>query len=58
MYTSDDKGATTYCKQVPVAVYEKEAIRHSTDALGDLLKSIVADEKMNQKEKTKKLREV
>ncbi|CAE1298375.1 unnamed protein product [Acanthosepion pharaonis] len=57
VYTSDDKGATTYCKQVPVAVYEKEAIRHSTDALGDLLKSIVADEKMNQKEKTKKLRE-
>ncbi|XP_014774234.1 DEP domain-containing protein 1B isoform X1 [Octopus bimaculoides] len=57
VYSSDDKGSTTYCKQIPLSAYEKESLHHSTEALRDLLKKIIADEKMNFKEKRKRLSE-
>ncbi|XP_029639867.1 DEP domain-containing protein 1B isoform X3 [Octopus sinensis] len=57
VYSSDDKGSTTYCRQIPLSAYEKESLQHSTEALRDLLKKIVADEKMNFKEKRKRLSE-
>ncbi|GAB1607370.1 DEP domain-containing protein 1B-like isoform X2 [Argonauta hians] len=57
VYSSDDKGSTSYCKQIPLSVYEKESLHHSTEALKDLLRNLIADEKMNVKEKRKRLME-
>ena len=52
----EDPYPVTFCKRVPSKVYEREKVSGVQAAMLDLLEHILVDQKMNLREKRKKLK--
>ncbi|KAE8747479.1 hypothetical protein FOCC_FOCC005810 [Frankliniella occidentalis] len=51
-----ERGAVTFCERVSLLQFEEQKLTTSQKALAELLDQIVADQKLNTKEKNKKLK--
>lgn len=53
-----ERGPVTFCERVSLLQFEEQKLTTSQKALAELLDQIVNDQKMNTKEKNKKLKMV
>lgn len=58
VYSVDDTCFLTYCEMVSKQQYEEQKVSSSTEALRNLLHSILIDEKLSEKERKKRIKQV
>lgn len=58
VYSVDDTCFLTYCEMVSKQQYEEQKVSVSTEALKSLLHSIIMDEKLSEKERKRRIKQV
>lgn len=58
VYSVDDTCFLTYCEMVSKQQYDEQKVSASTEALRNLLHSILIDEKLSEKERKKRIKQV
>lgn len=58
VYSVDDTCFLTYCEMVSKQQYEEQKVSTSTEALRSLLHGILIDEKLSEKERKKRIKQV
>lgn len=58
VYSVDDTCFLTYCEMVSKQQYEEQKVSVSTEALRNLLHGILMDEKLSEKERKKRIKQV
>lgn len=58
VYSVDDTCFLTYCEMVSKQQYEEQKVSTSTEALRNLLHDILIDEKLSEKERKKRVKQV
>lgn len=58
VYSVDDAYFLTYCELVSKQQYEDQKVSLSNEALRNLLHSIIMDEKLSDKERKKRIKQV
>lgn len=58
VYSVDDTCFLTYCEMVSKQQYEEQKVSSSTEALRNLLHNILIDEKLSEKERKKRIKQV